>query len=113
MKTVVAWGSNDDCIEFGGIKGCDEFYSSASSNSNYAGKFAVISLSEGMSAGFIVPLGLFIHVIYDGCWSFAISGGIEEHMPDWKVTRTWGEDCEYSETLYIEVPDDAYLERIR
>lgn len=108
MKTVTVYGGNDDCIEFSGIPGCDEFYSKAAHGSNYAGQFHITSESEEAT--------MVVHAIYAGSWCFAVSaidGDDSELLPKWMISRTWGQDVEYSETLNIIVPDDAKLHRLR
>ena len=52
-----------------------------------------------------------IHAFYDGSWSFAISpaDGDANPLPNWPLRRIWGKDNEHSETLEIEVPNDARL----
>ena len=104
MKTLKVYGASDDLVEAGGIKGADEF--NVIKDGPYMGRLLVR-----------IPdcTDLVIHVLYDGCWSFAVtSRGWEDNddIRDWyvlNVRRTWGEDCAYSETLEIDVPNDAVL----
>ena len=51
------------------------------------------------------------HAIYAGGWCFGVSAncGDFSQLPDWPQRRTWGKHCDYSETLEIDVPDDAKL----
>ena len=102
MLTLKMYGASDDLIEAEGLPGCDEF--TAGSIGCQAGRFEVQS-REG---------SIVIHALYDGSWCFAVGSSDAESdhsaMPDWKITRIWGADEPYSETLLIECPDDAVLE---
>jgi hypothetical protein len=97
MQNLKLYGASDDLIELEGVKGADEFnvYPSGS----YAGKITV-KASDG---------AINIHVIYDGSWAFSIcpQDGDSDQMPPWSITRDFGQDSRYSETIYIELPDDA------
>ncbi|MCD6052144.1 MAG: hypothetical protein K0Q55_3562 [Verrucomicrobia bacterium] len=54
--------------------------------------------------------GLYIHPIYSGNWSFAVSPDQEDGpMPLWPIKRSWGTINQHSETLEIEVPKSARL----
>lgn len=103
MKLLTVYGASDDLIEASGIKGEDEFNSY---KSPYAGKLIVTSKSAKAKIS--------IHCIYHGHWCFGIGpdDGDYDVMPDWTITRTWGEDTPYSETVKIECPDDAVLKFI-
>lgn len=100
MKKLTVSGSSDDLIEASGIKGCDEFNSY---KSPYAGQLTVKSKSTGQSIA--------IHCIYSGHWCFAVGPltGDYDAMPNWPITREWGTEEAYSETLTISCPDDAVL----
>ncbi len=52
-----------------------------------------------------------IHCIYSGHWCFAVGAvdGDCDEMPEWEIRRTWGDQSPYSETLEIDVPEDAQL----
>lgn len=109
MKILTVFGASDDCIEFSGIEGADEFYRTG--YGEYAGLFCISSQGFAMSQGWFGTQYMLIHCIYDGSWSFAISAGLDEILPPWKITRTWGNNSDYSETVEIEVPDDTILSR--
>jgi len=47
-----------------------------------------------------------IHVIYDGCWSFAVSKVVEEHPEPPEPDRHWRD---YSEVLSFRVPEGTTL----
>jgi hypothetical protein len=98
MKTLKVYGASDDLIECSGIDGCEEFNSYANV---YMG---MLKLSAGGKRVNIV-------CIYDGSWAFAVcpQNGDYDEMPDWKIARTFGQDVAHSETLTIELPDDAKL----
>lgn len=100
MKTLKVYGASDDLIEIDGLNGRDEF--GAYPKGNYAGYMAL------RSRGVCVH----IHAIYDGSWAFAVcpQDGDYEKSPDWPIRRTFGADVPYSETLEIDVPDDAVIE---
>lgn len=54
--------------------------------------------------------GLYIHPIYSGNWSFAVSPDQEDgELPAWPIKRSWGTVNAHSETLEIEVPKSARL----
>lgn len=59
-------------------------------------------------------LGLEIHVLYAGAWSFAVQPTEDTEgdwcdFPEWPIRRTWGGGRGYSELLEIDVPDDATI----
>lgn len=98
MKTLKVYGASDDLIETSGIEGCDEF--GCYSDSPYKGKL-LIQVDHATFG---------IHVIYDGQWVFAIVNDIDDESPiEYSVQRTFGKDIAYSETIEIDVPDQAYL----
>ena len=99
MKTFKIYGASDDLIETEGLQGCDEF--NVYPNGPYAGRVTI-------KAG---DVSLAVHAIYDGHWAFAIGpdNGDYDEMPEWKITRAWGRDSAYSETVEIECPDEARL----
>jgi hypothetical protein len=103
MKILTVYGGSDDLIETEGLPGCDEF--NVYPKSVYVEELLITS-KEGCIG---------IHVIYDGSWCFAVSAkdGDCDEMPNWKMTRTFGQDTRYSETLTIECPDDAVLTRAK
>lgn len=102
MKTLKMYGASDDLIEAEGLPGCNEFDADGVGDSQ--GRFHVSSGEDS----------IIIHAVYDGSWCFAVGSGHDgsdySKMPDWKITRTWGADTPYSETLLIECPDDAEFE---
>lgn len=100
MKTLKIYGASDDLVETSGIDGCDEF-GVYNSDSRYMCELTVHSADGEIT----------VHAIYTGSWAFAITTemGDCDQMPDWPVRRTWGKDSSYSETLEIDVPDDAVL----
>jgi hypothetical protein len=98
MKTLKIYGASDDLIETSGIEGCGEF--SAYSESDYLGS---IMVTDGY-------FGIRIHVIYDSQWAFAVTNALnDEGLPDWPIRRSFAKDAPYSETLEIDVPDNAEL----
>lgn len=103
MKTLTMYGYSDDNIVFEGIDSADEF--GAFGDSPYRAQFRLKSASQDVE--------LVIHVIYYGHWCFAIGpeNGDYEEMPDWAIRRVWGGECAYSETVQIDVPDDAVLKQ--
>ena len=104
MKTLKMFGYSDDLVECEGIPGCDEF--DVWHNGDSRGKFVV---SDGQQA-------ICIHALYCGSWAFAITSENDRDdyrtMPDWPVRRSFGKDCDYSETIEIDVPDNAVLRRV-
>lgn len=102
MKTLKIYGYSDDLIEAEGISGAEEFEVDF-------GRTLPTELFVDSEDAIIV-----IYAIYNGYWCFAVSPGKgdgTESMPDWKITRSWGTEEGYSETLEIECPDDAVLRR--
>lgn len=99
MKTFSVYGVSDDLIEANGISGADEF--PRKGNGAYCG---TIRIEHGASA-------VLIHCLYSGGWSFAVSDDSDDgdfsSPPHWPVRRTFGDDCKYSETVFVNVPDDA------
>ena len=106
MKALKLYGASDDLIEmefdgkmeFGGKD--DEFNVYGETHMGY-----VIVRDEGAQ--------IRIHCIYDGSWCFAIAsrtGLNNDVMPEWAVRRTWGQDTPYSETLEMDLPNDATVE---
>lgn len=111
-KSITFTGGSDDLIYLSLPTYTEEFHSSAGYKGILAASFFISSLSEGISLGFFKQFGLYVHALYDGSWSFAVSGGDDEYMPDWKIERSYGDVVSYSETLTIHVPDDFNWERI-
>jgi hypothetical protein len=101
MKTLKVYGASDDLIEASGVEGCGEF--SAHADGDYQGHLTVESGNTSQDY-YVITL----HVIHDGCWAFAVTMD-EDNPPNWPVRRFWGKDIPYSETLEIDVPDDARL----
>jgi len=105
MKTLKMYGTSDNLIESEGIDGCDEF------NVGYHG---------GVRSVFDLRLddeAIRIHAVYGGSWGFAITSENDRDdyrsIPDWPIRRSFGRDCEYSETIEIDVPNDAVLQRVK
>ena len=66
---------------------------------------------EGLHAGtLIVSHGFgrefYVHVLYDGCWSFAVSKADEDHPAPPEPDRHWRD---YSEVLSFRVPKGTTL----
>jgi hypothetical protein len=97
MKTLMIYGASDDLIETSGIEGCDEF--SAGGGDPLCGRLTVTADTDTLT----------IYCLYDGCWSFAISPWPNEEKLPWEIRRIWGNKQPYSETLEIDVPDNARL----
>ena len=102
MKNFKIYGASDDIIDTSGLASCDEF--NIIPHGVYVAKFLLHSFSGK----------LYIHALYDGCWSFAISA-IEDDcckLPDWEMISTFGVDTRYSWTVEIKCPDDTVLVQI-
>ncbi len=102
MKTFTIYGASDDLIETSGIDGCDEFYSDSTDDSRIVKHLQIQSSFGNIS----------IYCIYAGSWCFALGaedGDDFDEFPDWKIYRTWGKYSAYSETVEIDLPDDAIL----
>lgn len=104
MKTLKVYGASDDLVEADGIPGADEFSKhTCDACQAYIGRMLVSAGNEAIC----------IHAVYAGSWSFAITSENAdddfETLPDWPVRRTFGIDVPYSETLEIDVPNDAHL----
>lgn len=98
MKTLTIYGASDDLIEAEGIEGADEFGAYGKDDA-ICGKVVVTAGTEVLT----------VWCIYDGCWSFAVSPWPNEEKLPWPVKRTWGDKMGHSETLEIEVPDNARM----
>lgn len=103
MKTIKIYGASDDLVEIEGTDGNETFLRdefSTCANNNPPSK--ILIEAEGHK--------IEVHCVYDGCWCFAIGSADDdsdyEKMPDWKITRTWGDEVKYSETVTIEIPED-------
>lgn len=106
MKTLRMYGASDDLIEVEGIEGEDEYNRYNKEPWPYVTTFVVMSPQQF--------LGLEIHVLYAGGWSFAVqptedTEGDYCDFPEWPIRRTWGGGRGYSELLEIDVPDDATI----
>jgi len=97
MQTIKFYGASDDLVEVcGTAPGCDEYGSC-----DKIREFVVQSKSTEAS--------LRVFPVYSGSWGFAVcpDNGDDYGMPEgWKIERSFGGDCAYSETLRIEGPDD-------
>jgi hypothetical protein len=100
MKTLKIYGASDDLIETEGIEGCDEFSTHSPSKKKIE-----------IRAGSVKPEGLDIWPIYTGSWAFAITApfGDYDEYPAWPIRRYFGGESSHSETIEIDVPDDATL----
>jgi hypothetical protein len=99
MKTLTIYGASDDLVEAHGIPGGDEF--TVYPDTPYVGQIHVRARDGKLN----------IHVIYDGSWAFAIApqDGDNDTLPPWKIDRMFGTESAYSETVTIDVPDDAKM----
>ena len=99
MKKFTVFGASDDLIEVN----CDGHIMEHNivSNCPYRGTIFVHSDT----------IGIEVHCVYTGCWSFAIRPDCKygETMPNWNITRTFGDKVQYSETVVIDLPDDAMI----
>lgn len=93
MKPLKFYGASDDLLE---ISGREQDEIGVYTESDLVGR---IDIQDGRDR-------LRLHVVYDGCWSFAITSPDEE-MPPWGIERTYGEDVDYSETVVVHAPESA------
>ena len=101
------WGYGDRMVCVSGIKGEGNEFNVTSHPKLHDGGYVATSLiTTGRPQE-----SLHIHAFYDGHWSFAVSPADMdfEAPPSWPVIRSWGTVNEHSETLEIEVPNDASL----
>lgn len=69
------------------------------------GYFGILRIVDPTS-----KVGIHIHPVYDGSWSFAVCPAEEDgKMPEWPIARAWGSVNSHSETLEIELPKSATL----
>ncbi len=88
---ITIYGASDDLIEVEGCQGADEFNEIPSS-----GHVGHLDFTLGDQR-------LRVHVIYDGCWSFAPAMVEEEdRMPPWPMTFRFNH-C-YSAVMTIDAP---------
>lgn len=88
---ITIWGASDDLVEIeGDCPGCDEY----NTTSDHGHKIILQSGKDRMT----------IYVHYQGTWGFAVC---QPNDIEWPITRSWGDKKEYSDTLYITVPDDT------
>jgi hypothetical protein len=109
MKQIRVHGFSDDIIYVHGDLGDHEYMSGDRPTrdregdllASYAGK---LLLSAQYS-------DLLIHCLYDGCWAFGCSQGDAKEIDAYrfKIRHQWGEDAEYSDTLFIDCPDDTTI----
>jgi len=108
MRTIRIFGAQDYIIVIeGGIPSDsgDELNATTHPQLREHGYMGILHISAGESEP-----GLYIHPIFSGTWSFAVSPDENfEQPPDWPTRRSWGADNEGSETIEIEVPSDAKL----
>lgn len=101
------WGAGDRMICTSGVKGeGDEFNVTSHPQLHDGGYVATFLLTNGRPGE-----SLFVHVFYDGHWSFAVSPADPdvEAPPPWPIVREWGTVNEHSETLKLELPKDVRL----
>jgi hypothetical protein len=104
MKTLKFYGANDNQIYAGPVENVDQFDNGA------------CAMCEAHAGRFLVSAGddkICVHAIYAGSWGFAVTSenGQDDYetLPGWKMRRAFGVDVRYSETLEIDVPDNAEL----
>ena len=98
MKRLTMYGFSDDLIEVeGDVAGADEYM--AGTNAPHMGYLHVTDGTHNIE----------IHAIYAGSWAFAIcpQDGDGDQMPPWEIRRLFGDKTRYSETIYIDLPDNA------
>lgn len=91
------WGEDDDTVFVDGYKGIVEF---TAIGDPWAGSFALFNEEEAGS-------GMRVHVIFDGCWSFAVAPvDPMVDMPLWPhhLERGSGRAPDYSMVLVIDTP---------
>lgn len=103
MATLTINGASDDLIEVSGIKGADEF---CEVSGHWCG---LIIAPDGDTA--------MVYVDYrpNGCWTVTLGQYEEDYrLPDWPVKLVVDENnCTYSTTALIEVPDGTIIEEYR
>lgn len=105
MKTIKIYGCSDDLVEIeGDVKGADEYGVYDETGKTY---FIIRSKVTGESIN--------IHPVYHGYWCFAIGtdDNFCENFPDWNIKRVWGDEVDYSETVYIDVPNDSKIKKMK
>ena len=117
MPTLKIHGYGDRFISTEGIPGCStetnvmniEKLGTPESRTTYSGTMHVKRASGDIFCS--------IHALYTGLWSFAVAqddgygntaNGYSEDFRD-VITRYYASDDPFSETVHIEVPDDAWL----
>ncbi len=97
MSVLKIRGHSDDIVYYELGKKKDELYPPESEKDPYMGTLLVHS-SKGRCL---------VHVLYDGCWSFAVSK-VDEDDPDvWPCASRWEG---YSQHLEITVPKGTKIE---
>lgn len=102
-KQLLIYGASDNLVEMRGVHPPGE------------GEFSVYSKPDAptLTATFLVTAGgyrMHVYAIYDGCWCFGLGQAEQDDpMPPWPILRAWSG---YTETVYINLPDDATVVRI-
>lgn len=103
MATLTINGASDDLIEVSGVKGEDEF---CDVSGHWRG---LIIAPDGGTA--------IVYVDYrpNGCWTVALGQYDEDYaLPEWPMKLTVDMDnCSYSTTAVIEVPDGTVIEEYK
>jgi hypothetical protein len=107
---AVFWGASDRMICCKGIAGeLNEFNTTSHAKLAQQGYVATLEISDPAGGQ-----GLFIHAMYSGHWSFAVSPSSEDsdELPGWTIKREWGTVNQHSETLTIQCPEGSSVRAI-
>lgn len=107
MVTVCISGASDDLLHVCGVPCFSEDGSEVSEEVNVCndGPHVASFRIEAQGGSSMIR----VHCIYAGYWAFAVGSddGDYDAPPAWEVRRSFGDVVPYSETLSIDVPDDA------
>ena len=97
MSTLKISGHSDDIVCYELEKESDELYPPETEKAPYVGTL-LVHARRGRAL---------VHVLYDGCWSFAVCKVDEDDPELWPFKSVWSG---YSQHLEITVPTGAKVE---
>lgn len=111
-QTICIYGCSDDIVHVTGFDPTTGKIGGSEGDETYRGSDA-----DGTPWSVTIAYGdvrVEVSALYLGYWGFVVGPGHGDFddLPDWPVRRTFGADCGYSETIEIDIPAGAWIQRV-